>query len=85
MVEFSGFIGADLLALTGDSVDGNTTIKRQYRDIFDVTALLSSPKPHLLYFLKVITTLASGMLTEKDLARATGLPIKTGTYTQLIL
>ena len=44
MVDFSGFIGADLLAITGDIVDGNTTIKRQYRDIFDVTALLKQSK-----------------------------------------
>lgn len=44
MIDFSGFIGADLLALTGDSVDGNTTIKRQYRDLYDVTGLLKKAK-----------------------------------------
>ena len=44
MVDFSGFIGADLLALLGDSVDGNTTIKRQYRDLYDVIGLLKKSK-----------------------------------------
>ena len=40
MVDFSGVIGADLLAITGDVVDGNNTIKRQYRDIFDCMNVL---------------------------------------------
>lgn len=44
MIDFSGFIGADLLALTGDVVDGNTTIKRQYRDLYDITGLLKKSK-----------------------------------------
>lgn len=44
MVEFSGYIGADLLAITGDIVDGNTTMKRQYRDLYDVLGVLKKSK-----------------------------------------
>lgn len=44
MVDFTGFVGADLLAITGDIVDGNTTIQGQYRDIFDCMALLKQSK-----------------------------------------
>ncbi len=44
MVDFSGFIGADLLAITGDIVDGNTTIKRQYRDLYDCMGVLKKSK-----------------------------------------
>lgn len=44
MVDFSGYIGADLLAVLGDIVDGNTTIKRQYRDMYDCIGLLKNSK-----------------------------------------
>ena len=44
MVDFSGYIGADLLAVLGDLVDGNTTINRQYRDIYDCVGLLKNSK-----------------------------------------
>ena len=44
MIDFSGYIGADLLAVLGDLVDGNTTIKRQYRDIYDCMGLLKQSK-----------------------------------------
>lgn len=44
MIQFSGHIGADLLALTGDIVDGNTTLERQYRDLYDVISLLRESK-----------------------------------------
>lgn len=44
MVQFSGHIGADLLALTGDIVDGNTTLQRQYRDLYDVISLVRQAK-----------------------------------------
>lgn len=41
MVQFSKHIGADLLALTGDTVDGNGPLEEmQYRDLFDVLTLL---------------------------------------------
>ncbi|MBO5060547.1 MAG: metallophosphoesterase [Clostridia bacterium] len=44
MVDFSGFAGIDLLAITGDIVDGNTTIKRQYRDLYDVMGVIKQAK-----------------------------------------
>lgn len=44
MVQFSGHIGADLLALSGDIVDGNTTLQRQYRDLYDVISLVRQAK-----------------------------------------
>lgn len=44
MVDFSGYIGADLLALGGDTVDGNTTLSRQYRDLYDILALVRNAK-----------------------------------------
>lgn len=44
MVEFSGYIGADLLAVAGDSVDGNTTLDRQYRDLYDIVSLIRNSK-----------------------------------------
>lgn len=44
MTEFSEYIGMDLLALTGDLVDGNTTIKRQYRDLYDLVSLVRKAK-----------------------------------------
>lgn len=44
MVEFSGKIGADLLAITGDLVDGNTTIDNQYRDLYDFISLVKESK-----------------------------------------
>lgn len=44
MVEFSGYIGADLLAVAGDMVDGNTTLDRQYRDLYDVVSLIRNSK-----------------------------------------
>ena len=54
MVDFSGVIGADLLAITGDIVDGNATIKRQYRDIFDCITLLKIFNCLLNFFLSFI-------------------------------
>lgn len=44
MIAFSGHIGADLLALTGDITDGNTTLQRQYRDLYDVVSLVRQSK-----------------------------------------
>ncbi|MBO5177773.1 MAG: metallophosphoesterase [Lachnospiraceae bacterium] len=44
MVEFSQFAGFDLLALTGDLVDGNTTLKRQKRDLGDLISLVREAK-----------------------------------------
>ena len=48
MVAFSGHIGADLLAVTGDLADGNTTLTRQYRDLYDVVSLLRQSKTTFL-------------------------------------
>lgn len=44
MVDFSGYAGIDLLAITGDLVDGNTTISRQYRDLYDFVSLVRNSK-----------------------------------------
>lgn len=44
MVEFSGYAGIDLFAVTGDLVDGNTTIQKQYRDLYDFLALVRRAK-----------------------------------------
>ena len=44
MTEFSGYAGIDLLALTGDLVDGNTTLTRQYRDLYDLVSLVRNSK-----------------------------------------
>ena len=44
MVEFSKYAGFDLLALTGDIVDGNTTLKRQKRDLYDIVSLVREAK-----------------------------------------
>lgn len=44
MIEFSGYIGADLLAVAGDMVDGNTTLDRQYRDLYDIVSLIRNSK-----------------------------------------
>lgn len=44
MVEFSQYAGFDLMALTGDIVDGNTTINRQKRDLYDLISLVREAK-----------------------------------------
>lgn len=44
MVEFSKYAGFDLLAITGDIVDGNTTIDRQKRDLYDLISLIREAK-----------------------------------------
>ena len=44
MVEFSKYVGVDLLALTGDIVDGNTTIESQRRDLYDIISLVREAK-----------------------------------------
>lgn len=44
MTEFSEYAGIDLLALTGDLVDGNTTLERQYRDMYDLISLVRKSK-----------------------------------------
>lgn len=44
MVEFTAYAGIDLLAITGDLVDGNTTIQRQYRDLYDLVSLVRQSK-----------------------------------------
>lgn len=44
MVDFSGYIGADLLTVAGDIVDGNTTLDRQYRDLYDTVSLIRNSK-----------------------------------------
>ena len=44
MVEFSKYVGFDLLAITGDIVDGNTTLKRQKRDLYDTIGLIREAK-----------------------------------------
>lgn len=44
MVDFSGYIGADLLSVAGDIVDGNTTLDRQYRDLYDIVSLIRKSK-----------------------------------------
>lgn len=44
MVEFSGYAGIDLFAVTGDLVDGNTSIQRQYRDLYDFISLVRQTK-----------------------------------------
>ena len=44
MVEFSERVGIDLMAFGGDSVDGNTTLKRQYRDLYDFISLVKKSK-----------------------------------------
>lgn len=40
MVDFSHRIGVDLLALTGDLIDGNAPIETQFRDLFDLVSLV---------------------------------------------
>jgi len=40
MVDFSHRIGVDLLALTGDLVDGNAPLNIQFRDLFDLVSLV---------------------------------------------
>lgn len=52
MVEFSGYVGADLLAVAGDSVDGNTTLDCQYRDLLDVVSLVKNSKTTSVSFAK---------------------------------
>lgn len=44
MTEFSKYAGIDLFAITGDLVDGNTTLKRQYRDLYDLVSLIRNAK-----------------------------------------
>ena len=44
MVEFSKFAGFDLMAIAGDIVDGNTTLKRQKRDLYDIITLVRESK-----------------------------------------
>ena len=44
MVEFSKYIGLDLIALTGDIVDGNVKIESQERDIYDIISLVKDAK-----------------------------------------
>ncbi|MCR4719985.1 MAG: metallophosphoesterase [Firmicutes bacterium] len=44
MVEFSKYVGFDLFALAGDIVDGNTTLKRQKRDLYDIMGLVREAK-----------------------------------------
>ena len=40
MVEFSRRVGVDLLALTGDLIDGNAPIETQFRDLFDLMTVI---------------------------------------------
>ncbi len=44
MVDFSNYAGFDLLALTGDLVDGNTVLDNQYRDLYDIVSLVRKAK-----------------------------------------
>lgn len=44
MVDFSKYAGFDLLAINGDIVDGNTTLKRQKRDLYDIVSLVREAK-----------------------------------------
>lgn len=44
MVEFSKYAGFDLLALTGDIVDGNASLKRQKRDLYDLVSIIREAK-----------------------------------------
>lgn len=44
MVEFSRCAGFDLLAITGDIVDGNTALTRQKRDLYDIINLIREAK-----------------------------------------
>lgn len=44
MVEFSKCAGFDLMAISGDIVDGNATLKRQKRDLYDVINLIREAK-----------------------------------------
>lgn len=44
MVEFSKYAGFDLLAITGDIVDGNATLNRQKRDLYDLISLIREAK-----------------------------------------
>lgn len=44
MTEFSGYAGIDLFAVTGDLFDGNATLKRQYRDMYDLIQLIRQSK-----------------------------------------
>lgn len=40
MVDFSRRVGVDLLALTGDLIDGNAPLDVQFRDLFDLVSLV---------------------------------------------
>ncbi len=44
MVDFSKYVGIDLLAITGDIVDGNSTINHQKRDLYDIINLFRESK-----------------------------------------
>lgn len=44
MVEFSGYVGADVLAIAGDLADGNTPLENEYRDLYDVVSLVRKAK-----------------------------------------
>lgn len=44
MIEFSKQVGFDLMALTGDIVDGNSTLKDQKRDLSDIMQLVCQAK-----------------------------------------
>lgn len=44
MIGFSKYVGVDLLGIGGDIVNGNTTIDKQYSDIYDMTAEIRKSK-----------------------------------------
>jgi len=44
MVDFTGYAGIDLLAVTGDLVDGNLPVRLQYRDLYDFVSLVKNSK-----------------------------------------
>lgn len=79
MVAFSGHIGADLLAVTGDLADGNTTLTRQYRDLYDVVSLLRQSKTTFLACPRATMTTAAGTVTSMSWGRTTSSPRSSGT------